>query len=78
MLMFVTAPLSAADGEVLYQKNCTRCHSTEVFSRDDRNVKSLEGLKTRVKQCSLAAESKWVDDEINLVVDYLDKNFYKF
>jgi len=78
MLMLVTAPLAAADGEVLYQKNCTKCHSTEVFTRDDRNVKSLEGLKARVKQCSLAAESKWVDDEISLVVDYLNKSFYKF
>lgn len=76
--MLVTTPLSAADGEALYQKNCTGCHSTEVFTRDERNVKSLEGLKARVKQCSVAADSKWAAKEISLVVDYLDKNFYKF
>lgn len=49
-----------------------------LVSRHDRGIKSLEGLKKRVKQCSLAAESKWVDDEISTVVDYLNKKFYKF
>ena len=65
-------------GKVLYEESCTKCHGTEVFTRDDRSIKSLEGLKSRVKQCSQAAESQWGDEEINIVVDYLDKNFYKF
>ena len=77
-LVLVTTPLLAGEGKALYENNCTRCHNTEVFTRDDRGVKSLEGLKTRVKQCSLATESKWVDNEINIVVEYLNKNYYKF
>jgi hypothetical protein len=77
-MVFATSPLLAGQGKDLYEKSCTRCHTTEVFTREDRGVKSLEGLKSRVKQCSVAAESKWVDDEIQVVVDYLNKNFYKF
>lgn len=77
-LLLGTSPLLAGEGKALYEKNCTRCHGTEVFTRDDRGVKSLEELKSRVKQCSIAAESKWADDEISTVVGYLNKDFYKF
>lgn len=77
-LVSVTSPLFAGEGEALYEKNCTRCHSTEVFTREDRGIKSLEGLKTRVKQCTGAAKVKWGDEDISNVADYLNKNFYKF
>ena len=77
-LVSVTSPLQAGEGKGLYEKNCTRCHGTEVFTREDRGIKSLESLKARVKQCTAAAEVKWVDEEINKVADYLNKNFYKF
>ena len=78
VLLLASNSLFADKGKVLYEKSCTKCHSTKVFTRDDRGIKSLEGLKSRVKQCSLAAESQWGDEEINTVVDYLNKNYYKF
>lgn len=78
VLLLASTSLSADEGKVLYEKSCTKCHGTEVFTRDDRGIKSLEELKNRVKQCSLAAESKWTDEEINIVVDYLNKNYYEF
>jgi cytochrome c553 len=77
-LSFSTIPLQADEGKVLYENNCTSCHGTDVFTRDDRSVKSLEGLKNRVKQCNNAVENKLSDDEIKSVADYLNKNFYKF
>ncbi len=77
-LELVTDPLLADKGETLYENNCTKCHSTEVFTRDDRGIKSLEGLKNRVKQCNNAVENKLSDDEIKSVADYLNKKFYKF
>jgi len=77
-LVLVTDPLLADKGETLYENNCTKCHSTEVFTRNDRGIKSLEGLKNRVKQCNNAVENKLSDDEIKSVADYLNKKFYKF
>lgn len=74
----VAAPLQADKGKALYEDKCTRCHSTEVFTREDRSVNNIEGLKTRVKACTAAAEAEWADDKIKIVVDYLNKNFYKF
>ena len=77
-LVLVTNPLLADKGKALYKNNCTSCHGTDVFTRDDRVIKSLEGLKSRVKQCNNAVENKLSDDEIQSVADYLNKNFYKF
>ena len=71
-------PLQADEGKALYENNCTKCHGTEVFTRDDRGIKSLEGLKSRVKQCNNAVENKLSDDELQSIADYLNKNFYKF
>ena len=77
-LGLLASPLQADKGKELFEDKCTRCHSTELFTREDRSVKNLEVLKTRVKVCSIAAEAKWADDKINIVVDYLNKHFYKF
>jgi hypothetical protein len=78
VLTIASSPLQADKGKTLYEDKCTRCHSTELFTREDRSVKNLEVLKTRVKVCSIAAETEWADDKISNVVDYLNKNFYKF
>lgn len=77
-LVSVVNPLFADKGETLYEKSCTSCHGTAVFTRDDRGIKSLEGLKNRVKQCNNAVENKLSEDEFQSVADYLNKNFYKF
>ena len=77
-LALLASPLQADKGKELFEDKCTRCHSTELFTREDRSVKNLEVLNTRVKVCSIAAEAEWADDKITIVVEYLNKNFYKF
>ena len=77
-LLLIVSPVLAGEGKALFEKSCTGCHGTEVFTRDNRRVNSLEALEKQVKQCSLAAESKWADDNIGTVVEYLNKSFYKF
>jgi cytochrome c5 len=79
--LIATAPvtaLSSTNGKAIYNKSCTGCHGTDVFTRPDRRVKNMSKLKNRVKQCSYAVEAKWFDEEINAVADYLNKDFYKF
>jgi cytochrome c5 len=79
--LFATAPvttLSADDGKTTYNKSCTGCHGTDIFTRPDRRVKNMPDLKSRVTQCSYAVEAKWFDKDINAVTSYLNKDFYQF
>ena len=77
-LVLLASPLQADKGKALHEDKCTRCHNSDIFTREDRSVHDIEVLKTRVKVCSIAAEAKWSDEEISIVVDYLNKNYYKF
>lgn len=77
-LILITPCLQAGEGKAVYENNCTRCHGTDVFTRDDRNIKSLDGLKNRVAQCNNAVEKDLSDEEIKSVTDYLNRSFYKF
>lgn len=74
----VISKLHAADGEAIYNKDCTGCHGTEVFTRPDRRINNRADLQNRVRQCSYATGTQWFDEEIIAVTDFLDKNFYKF
>jgi cytochrome c553 len=68
----------AADGKQLVVENCTSCHDDSVYTRKDRRVTTLEGLKKQVKRCELNLGLKWFDDEINAVTGYLNDTYYRF
>jgi cytochrome c553 len=65
-------------GETLYQAHCTSCHGTDVMTRSDHRVQSMEQLKAQVQRCEQNLKLKWVDDDIEHVVRYLNQAFYKF
>lgn len=66
-------------GKALHDAKCMACHGTEVYSRDDHKMQSLEELSQRVKFClKNAVRENWTDAQITSVVDYLNKTFYKF
>jgi cytochrome c2 len=68
----------AANGKTLVQDNCTSCHDTGVYTREDRKVTTLGGLEKQVRRCELSLGLKWFDDDVADVVAYLNDNFYKF
>ena len=70
---------SVAHGEQLHTDKCMACHTTKVYSRDDRRVKTLQALSSQVNNCMKgAAKAEWTEIETNSVVDYLNQKFYKF
>jgi hypothetical protein len=75
-----TQPVLAdsAEGKKLHEANCTKCHSTSVYTRQDRKVKSLAGLGKQVASCTHMAEVSLTPDEQKSVVEYLNQQFYKF
>lgn len=71
----------ADDGESaeLYKERCSSCHDTGIHTRPNHNVTNLDALGAQVRRCNSSVPGEpWFDDEIDAVVDYLNKNFYKF
>lgn len=77
----VPIPVQAVDfehGKQLHEKNCTGCHSSEVYTREKRMVNNIAELQERIRQCELANNLTWFDEDIDAVVAYLNATYYKF
>ncbi len=74
----IPAAIAADNGATLHQENCTSCHDDSVYTRKDRRVTSLDGLKKQVQRCELSQGLKWFDEDIDDVVAYLNSTYYKF
>ncbi|HFC92125.1 MAG TPA: hypothetical protein ENJ51_04860 [Leucothrix mucor] len=71
---------NATKGKKIYAaSDCVRCHqSNEMFTRKDRKVKTLIALNSQVRKCDSQLSTNLFDDEIEDVVAYLNKAYYKF
>lgn len=65
-------------GESIHQANCTKCHGSEVYTRADRKVASLEALTKQVRMCDTQLETQLFPEDLDLVVEYLNETHYKF
>jgi CxxC motif-containing protein (DUF1111 family) len=84
VLIFVAASVNAAvpgdgaEGKRLHDANCTSCHDTSVYTRKDHRVRSLEGLKRQVENCTHMAQKDFSLVERQNIVKYLNEQYYKF
>ena len=79
---------SAADlarGKTLHEKHCIACHSSltggkpnTLYTRRDRRVTSLDGLKKQVRRCELSLGLRWFDEDIEDVTAFPNRDFYRF
>lgn len=78
--MFASAAVQAADikaGQSLHDANCLKCHDSSVYTREDRKVTTLDGLRKQVKRCDLSLGLTWFDEQTEDVVQYLNSDYYK-
>ncbi len=73
-----------AHGKDLHDANCLSCHSSlmggnpnVIYTRSDRRVNSIDGLRKQVTRCKTTVGVPWPEDQIEDVVEYLNQNFYK-
>ena len=77
-LSLPVAAKKTGEVEHLYQENCVSCHGSEVYTRSDRKVDSLTGLRNQVQRCEQNLGLTWFEEEITGVTDYLNQNYYQF
>lgn len=75
----------AGNGARLHAVKCVACHNAQfagkgeqMYLREGRMVKSIEGLLARVEFCNKQTRAGLTEDEINDVVRYLNESFYQF
>jgi len=88
----VSYAADASNGEQLYQDvaiervirgeqytdaNCETCHSSAVYTRDNRRVNTFARLVAQVEMCNTMLDVGWFPDEVTDVASYLNEKFYK-
>jgi mono/diheme cytochrome c family protein len=77
-LVASTAAAEDFDAKSFLAEKCSSCHGTEVYSRPNPRVKSLDKLAVQVRRCDANVGTGLFDEDIDAVVKYLNVNFYKF
>jgi cytochrome c553 len=85
MMLMMTAPAFAAvpggdasKGRQLHNANCTGCHDTDMYTRANRRISSIDGLERQVNACNHQLKKNFDKLEINDLVKYLNDSYYKF
>ncbi len=71
-------PGDPARGQALHKQQCMSCHDTGVYTRNERRVKSVEGLIGQVNGCVRQIGLNLNRDQVNDLVNYLNESFYRF
>jgi len=71
-------PGDGAEGKRLHDSNCVSCHDVSVYTRQDHKVRSLDGLKQQVENCTHMAQKEFSPAERQDIVKYLNDQFYRF
>lgn len=73
------------NGKLIHQEKCAACHigkfggdGSEIYVRDDRRIKTVEGLMAQVESCDRQIKIGLNDNQINDLVIYLNESYYKF
>jgi hypothetical protein len=77
---FLASPAIGAEftADTYHEQNCTRCHNSGVYTRENRRVRSFPQLEAQVARCDAMLETKLFPDDLALLVGYLNESFYQF
>jgi len=65
-------------GQELYENHCQACHENLLHLGEDRKVKTLSDLRERIRSWAIHAGDDWGNGEVDDVLFYLNKTFYRF
>ena len=65
-------------GRALYESRCEQCHTPSIHSRPNRLALTRDELRGTIDQMRRMSSLGWTPEEIDDVVDYLDRTRYRF
>ncbi len=65
-------------GEKAHEVHCYKCHTDEVYTRENRFVKSIDALSKQVVRCKDGNDVPWFDADTEAVVQFLNNKYYRF
>lgn len=71
-------PGDAAAGKKLHDSACMSCHNDSVYSRQDRRITSLDGLREQMNACGHMSNVTLSKDQETNLVKFLNEQFYHF
>ena len=79
-LISATLPAAARafDASAYHNEQCTRCHDSSVYTREDRRVRSYPALEAQVERCDINLAAKLPPEPLAQLIDYLNTHYYKF
>jgi cytochrome c553 len=77
-VLTVAAEPAPNHAQTLVGQNCVQCHGSEVYTRPDRKVSSLDGLGRQVRRCETNLQLRWFDEDVDAVTDLLNRSYYRF
>jgi hypothetical protein len=78
LILSATAATAEFDAAGYHEAQCMKCHGTEVYTRDPRRVNSFSALQSQVAMCDANLGTKLFPEDLELLVEHLNTNFYKF
>lgn len=80
LLGAVATPGLAADFDAgsYHDNNCTRCHDSSVYTRENRRVRSYQMLENQVARCDSMLETHLFPDDLAQLVEHLNNTYYGF
>ncbi len=67
-----------AHGKKAHENHCYKCHSDDIYTRENRFVKSIDALSKQVVRCKEGSNIPWFDEDADAVVQFLNKKYYRF
>jgi mono/diheme cytochrome c family protein len=85
LLVATGAQADIARGKKLLNEQCVSCHAArfgnngaDIYTRENRRIHDLDGLRKQVNRCKDNLSITWFDDDVNDVVEYLNATYYHF
>ena len=71
-------PGDAAAGKKLHDSACMSCHNDSVYTRKDRHITTLDGLREQMNACGHMSNVTLSKEQATNLVKFLNEQFYHF